>query len=70
MLMFVNYGGKIKLNKISEVNPYVFNDALIISLSSEWIEVFEKIPKFSVLIEKGRLILQSEECSNLKRKVK
>jgi len=60
----------INLTKIAEINPYRFDDSLIIVLAGDWIETFGKVPKFIVLIDDGRLILQSEECSNLRRKIK
>ena len=60
----------INLTKIAEINPYRFDDSLIIALAGDWIETFGKVPKFIVLIDDGKLILQSEECSNLRRKIK
>lgn len=62
--------GVINLSKITEINPYRYENSLIIALSGDWIETFGKVPKFIVLIDDGRLILQSEECSNLRRKMK
>lgn len=60
----------ISLTKITEVNPYRYENSLIIALSGDWIEAFGKIPKFFVFIEDGELILKSEQCSNLRRKIK
>lgn len=45
--------------KIAENKPYVFENNLIISISSNWIKVFKGIPKFSVTITKNKLVLES-----------
>jgi len=43
-----------------EVKPYLFEDKLLISLSSEWINLFSGIPKFTVRIVNNQLILSSQ----------
>lgn len=41
------------------VVPIFFEDNLILSLSKDWINLFEKIPEFSVRISKKKLVLES-----------
>ena len=62
--------GVENLTKIAEVNPYRYENSLIIALSGDWIDAFGKIPKFFVFIEDGELILKSEQCSTLRRENK
>lgn len=48
----------MKLQQIAQVNPFIMNDHLIISLDQNWIKVFGKIPTFSASIDKeGKLNL-------------
>lgn len=45
---------------LGTISPYFFEDKLIISLSKEWINLFNEIPKFKVFLDgKNQLILQS-----------
>jgi len=46
------------MKKVDEIIPYIFENYLIISLSKDWIKVFDKVPKFEAFIDnKKRLIL-------------
>lgn len=48
----------MKSQHIAQVNPFLMNDHLIISLDQGWIKVFGKIPIFSASIDKdGKLNL-------------
>ncbi len=42
------------MKKIATVIPTLFDDFLIISLSKKWIDVWQKIPEFSVFIDKNK----------------
>ncbi len=47
---------------IGHVKPHLFEDILILGLSYTWVDMFEKIPSFTIKInKKGRLILESKE---------
>jgi len=48
------------MKKIGKVSPYLFGDHLVIALSKDWINVYNSVPEFIVLIDKDRLILQSQ----------
>jgi len=49
------------MKKLSQIDPYLFENQLIIAISNEWISVFGRIPRFDVIFDdEGRLILQSE----------
>ena len=48
------------MKKIGKVSPYLFGDHLVIALSKDWINVYNSVPEFVVLIDNGRLILQSQ----------
>lgn len=44
---------------LGEITPHFFEDKLIISLSKEWINLFNEIPKFKITLDKkNRLVLQ------------
>lgn len=44
---------------LGTISPYFFEDRLIISLSKEWMKLFNGIPKFKVLLDsKNQLVLQ------------
>ena len=46
------------MKKVDKIIPYIFENYLIISLSKDWINVFDEVPKFEVFIDnKKRLIL-------------
>ncbi len=50
---------------IGHVKPHLFEDILILGLSYTWVDMFEKIPSFTIKInKKGRLILESKEQVN------
>lgn len=52
----------MKSQQIAQVNPFLMNDHLIISLDQRWIKVFGKIPTFSASIDReGRLNLCTKE---------
>ena len=64
--LFVSAGlhgnsGTAKTRKITSVVPYLFEGYLLISLKSEWISVFGKVPSFDVMIDGGRLEIVSRE---------
>ena len=40
-----------------QVKPLLWEDRLLLSLDSKWIDVFGFIPSFDVMIENGKLIL-------------
>ena len=40
-----------------QVKPLLWENHLLLSFDSKWIDVFGFIPSFDVMIEKGRLIL-------------
>lgn len=48
-----------------QTKPYLFQDYLILALSSQWIEKFNGIPTFDVKIDKGRLHLVTNEVMKL-----
>jgi len=50
--------------KLKSLTPILFEGSLIISLSSKWIDVFEKIPQFEVRFENGILSIISENTQN------
>ena len=56
--------------KINSVKACLFEDHLIISLEKKWIEVFNDIPSFNVIIDKNnKLNLCSvKPIKNLKKK--
>ena len=44
------------------ITPYLFGDRLIISLSKDWITIFNKIPQFTIKINsKNKMIIESLE---------
>jgi len=48
------------MKKIGVVNPYLFEDFLLISIKKEWLNVWEKIPNFLVFVGKdSQLIIKS-----------
>jgi len=55
------------MKKIPDIRPYRFYDMLIIGLAENWIDIFEKVPTFSVrLNSKRKLVLTSiEEVKNI-----
>ena len=53
------------MKELGLVKPFLFENNLILSLSSRWIEVIGQIPTFHVFIDKsGRLVIQSKEIVN------
>ena len=50
-------GGQTSLKKIATVTPTLFDDFLIISLSKKWIDVWKKIPEFSVYVDKNKQLI-------------
>ena len=41
----------VKLNIKSKIIPYLFEGYLVLSLSADWIKLFNQIPSFSVFID-------------------
>ena len=54
------------MKKIGKVSPYLFGDHLVIALSKDWINVYKNIPEFIVIIDKNRIILQSQMFKDTK----
>lgn len=48
------------MKRLCFVEPYLFENNLIIALADEWINVLGKLPKFEVLYENGKLVIQTE----------
>ena len=48
---------------MKRITPFVFEDNLIISLSKEWLSIFDQIPKFDVEIKNNKLVLSSQIIS-------
>lgn len=49
------------MKKLISIKPCMFENYLIISLNSNWINQFGKIPKFDVFIENKKLCIVSVE---------
>ncbi len=63
MFVIVIDGGRIDLNKITTTTCHLFENYLLISLTSNWIEVFGRIPQFDVMIDSDdKLRLTSTDC--------
>jgi len=48
------------MNKSSyriKVKPFLWENQLLLSLDSKWIDVFGSIPSFDVVIKEGKLVL-------------
>ncbi len=61
----VTDGGRIDMTRIGTTSCHLFENYLIISLASNWIEVFGKIPEFDVVIDSDdKLRLTSTDCIN------
>ena len=59
------------MNQIQKVRPCIFQDYLILALSSQWIEKFNGIPTFDVKIDKeGRLHLVTNEVMELEFQIR
>jgi len=56
-------GGKeMKRKQIGIITPLLFEDNLLITLSKDWIGVFEKLPTFKVQVDSNkRLNLTSQD---------
>lgn len=50
------------------VKPLLWENHLLLSFDSKWIDVFGFIPSFEVIIEKGRLVLLGPKLSQLGNK--
>ena len=62
-LLVMNGGGKEMMNKqIGTIAPFFFEDRLLIALSKDWINVFEKLPNFEIKIDSSnRLNITSKD---------
>lgn len=50
------------MTRLGTISPLIFQDSLIISLTKDWINHFQSVPKFDVSIDKkGRLCIISKE---------
>jgi len=48
--------------RLGTISPLIFQDSLIISLTKDWINYFQSVPKFDVSIDKkGRLCIIAKE---------
>ena len=55
------------MKKIGITTPRVFENFLILSLDLSWLNVFKKMPVFTVLIdEENRLVLISQKLEAVK----
>lgn len=64
MFLLVMDGGEkeMKSKQIGIVTPLLFEDNLLITLSKDWIGVFEKLPTFKVQVDSNkRLNLTSQD---------
>ena len=48
---------------IQKVQPYLFQDYLVLALDSKWIEKFNCIPTFVVYINNNKLHLETNEVA-------
>jgi len=55
------------MKKISEITSYLFDSNLLISLSKDWINIFEGMPKFSAEFKNGKLVLTSQTIKEKER---
>jgi len=55
--------GRIDLSK--QVSSHLFDNYLIVSLSKEWLNIFNALPTFSVEFKNGRLILTSQKIMEI-----
>jgi len=62
-LLVMSGGGKEMKNKqIGVITPLLFENNLLITLSKDWINVFEQLPTFKVQVDSNkRLNLTSQE---------
>ena len=52
------------MTRLGTISPLIFQDNLIISLTKDWINHFQSVPKFDVSIDKkGRLCIISKDLS-------
>lgn len=58
--------GQTMKKVIAEVLPHLLGDYLVLSFSKDWLRVFGEIPKFTVNVDEGSLVLRAE----IKRKGK
>jgi len=50
------------MKKIGEVTSYLFGNNIILGLDQRWLNAFEGLPKFSVLLDnENRLVLKSQK---------
>jgi hypothetical protein len=42
------------MKKLISITPYLFNNFLLLSLNSDWINQFGCIPKFDVFVDKNK----------------
>lgn len=57
------------MTRLGTISPLIFQDSLIISLTKDWINYFQSVPKFDVSIDKkGRLLLISKDFIPKRRK--
>jgi hypothetical protein len=53
------------MKHMQKVQPYLFQDYLVLALDSKWIEQFNCIPTFVVYINNNKLHLETNEVAEL-----
>ncbi len=53
------------MKHMQKVQPYLFQDYLVLALDSKWIEKFNCIPTFVVYINNNKLHLETNEVAEL-----
>lgn len=48
------------MKKIGEINPYLFEDFLVISIKKEWLNVWKKIPSFLVYADGKKFLIKAD----------
>lgn len=51
------------MKNIQNIQPYLFQDYLVLALDSKWIEKFNCIPTFVVYINNNKLHLETNEVA-------
>jgi len=49
------------MKEMGKITSYLFGDSLLISLSKDWIDIFDALPKFSAEIKNEKLVLTSQK---------
>jgi len=55
------------MKKIGVISPLVFEKFLILSLDLSWLNIFKKIPTFTIVVDnENRLVLKSQKLEAAK----